>query len=173
MNTDLISKLLDLKARQESGEHMRCPRCGNDTMKMRLHTNALSRHADVYICDSCGTNEAMLDFMNNPLPLSEWACFKVKRPPSDLEALGAREATERLNAQQIPYLSELFLRWVDDTENTDFEVYRREAFENCPGLYDLWLNPFRAAFVTRNHVLYARFRKVDGKVQVAIDRVNK
>ena len=68
--------LLDLKARQQTGEHMPCPRCGMDTMKPALHTNALSRHADLYICDKCGTAEALLDFMNNPLPLSCWAAMR-------------------------------------------------------------------------------------------------
>ena len=62
--------LLDLKARQQAGEHMPCPRCGKDTMKPELHTNALSRHADLYICDSCGTAEALLDFMKQELPLT-------------------------------------------------------------------------------------------------------
>ena len=53
--TDRIGKALgDLKARQEAGEHMLCPRCGRDTMKENIHTNALSRHADIYLCDACG-----------------------------------------------------------------------------------------------------------------------
>ena len=47
-------RLLDLKARQEAGEHMMCPRCGRDAMKAPVHTNALSRTADVYVCDACG-----------------------------------------------------------------------------------------------------------------------
>ena len=42
--TDRIRKALgDLKAWQDSGEHMPCPRCGRNTMKERVHTNALSR----------------------------------------------------------------------------------------------------------------------------------
>ena len=47
--------LLDLKARQQAGEHMPCPRCGKDNMKPDLYTNALSRHAVLFICDQCGT----------------------------------------------------------------------------------------------------------------------
>jgi predicted RNA-binding Zn-ribbon protein involved in translation (DUF1610 family) len=71
MSKNIQEALLDLKARQEAGEKMPCPRCGRDTMKPDLHTNALSRHADgIYVCDDCGTAEAMLDFMRNPLPLS-------------------------------------------------------------------------------------------------------
>lgn len=57
---------------QTDGIHF-CPRCGRMTVKDRLHTNAWSRHADVYICDECGTDEAMRDFARCVLPLSEWA----------------------------------------------------------------------------------------------------
>ena len=75
--TDRIRRALgDLKARQSAGEHMPCPRCGQDTMKENIHTNALSRHADVYICDACRTEEALLKFMSNPLPVTEWACLR-------------------------------------------------------------------------------------------------
>ena len=74
MSKNIQEALLDLKARQEAGEKMLCPRCGRDTMKPDLHTHALSRHADgIYVCDDCGTAEAMLDFMRNPLPLECWA----------------------------------------------------------------------------------------------------
>ena len=67
MNKRHESALADLKARQLAGEHMPCPRCGSFSMKPALHTNALSRHADIYVCDGCSTEEAMLVFMNNPL----------------------------------------------------------------------------------------------------------
>ena len=60
MNKRHESVLADLKARQLAGEHMPCPRCGSFTMKPDLHTNALSRHADIYVCDGCGTEEALL-----------------------------------------------------------------------------------------------------------------
>ena len=59
--TDIQKALADLKARQEAGEHMPCPRCGRDTMKPALYTNALSRVADgIMVCDDCGTQEALL-----------------------------------------------------------------------------------------------------------------
>ena len=51
MTERMERKLLDLKARQQDGEHMPCPRCGEDRMKEPVHTNALSRMADVYVCD--------------------------------------------------------------------------------------------------------------------------
>ena len=46
MNEHIERALADLRARQAAGEWMPCPRCGRDTLKPALHTNALSRHAD-------------------------------------------------------------------------------------------------------------------------------
>ena len=57
---------------QTDGIHF-CPRCGRMTIKEKLHTNALSRYAEVYICDACGTDEALRDYVLDPLPLTEWA----------------------------------------------------------------------------------------------------
>ena len=49
-------RMAQIKAAQEAGVHTRCPRCGEDTMKLgdRLCTNALSRQYDIMICDLCG-----------------------------------------------------------------------------------------------------------------------
>ena len=69
---------LDLKAHQQSSSYRLCPRCGRDTMKQPLHSNALSRHVDVYICDACGTEESILDYMHAQLPLISWAAFLQK-----------------------------------------------------------------------------------------------
>lgn len=56
-----------------------CPRCGNMTVKTQLHTNAWSRHANVYICDACGMDEAIRDWQHDPLPLKEWAIAKFPK----------------------------------------------------------------------------------------------
>ncbi|MBQ9256036.1 MAG: gamma-glutamylcyclotransferase [Acidaminococcaceae bacterium] len=50
-----------------------CPRCGRPNMKPSTATNALSRHANVYICDECGMDEALRDFTGKAIPLTEWA----------------------------------------------------------------------------------------------------
>ncbi len=54
-----------------------CPRCGRMSVKERLHTNAWSRHADVYVCDACGTDEAIRDWKGVPLPLRYWAVAQL------------------------------------------------------------------------------------------------
>jgi predicted RNA-binding Zn-ribbon protein involved in translation (DUF1610 family) len=67
---------------QTDGDHY-CPRCGKFTVKDRLHTNALSRHAKVYICDQCGTDEALRDFTQCVLPLEQWAIVQQERQEVD------------------------------------------------------------------------------------------
>ena len=54
-----------------------CPRCGRWTMKERTHTNALSRSADVYICDECGTDEAIRAMNGRTIPLTDWSLIQV------------------------------------------------------------------------------------------------
>jgi len=49
-----------------------CPRCGQVNMKPRIHTNAMSRVADIYVCDDCGTDEALRNWANIPLPIEDW-----------------------------------------------------------------------------------------------------
>ena len=54
-----------------------CPRCGRFTVKNKLHTNALSRHVHVYICDACGMDEALREICRDDLPLRDWAVAKL------------------------------------------------------------------------------------------------
>ena len=76
MEQHIKQTLDDLKVRQDAGEQMPCPRCGADAMDDNPVRNALSRQADISVCDACGTNEAIRAFSGNPLPLCEWACMR-------------------------------------------------------------------------------------------------
>ncbi len=168
--TDRIRKALDdLKARRDAGEHMPCPRCGQNNMKANIHTNALSRHADIYICDECRTEEALLKFMRNPLPLREWACFRPTLQPSDLRMLPAEEVWEHVQDEQLPFLMKLYERWQDEQEYEDFADYRASAFENCLGLTQLWERPFRAEYAAADGKLVLLFRLTDVGIEVAAD----
>ena len=168
--TDRIRIALgDLKARQDSGEHMPCPRCGRNTMKERVHTNALSRHANIYICDACGTEEAMLKFMHNPLPMCEWAYFRLKQKASDFKTLPAEQIWKRVQDAQLSFLMNLYERWQDEHEYEDFNDYRADAFESCPGLTALWAQPFRAEYAAADGTLVLRFRFSDEGIEVAAD----
>lgn len=67
-----------LKERQESltadDPPLLCPRCGQKKLNLKMVKNALSRHEDIYICSSCGTEEALADCCHlPPFPLHSWA----------------------------------------------------------------------------------------------------
>ena len=62
-------------------ESTMCPRCAQLTMRAPLASNALSRttraegDTPVYVCSSCGTGEAMEEFINGhngATPQKEW-----------------------------------------------------------------------------------------------------
>ena len=55
-----------------------CLRCGKPLSPV-LAYNALSRYADVHICDACGTDEAIRDAMCMPMRLVEWDAVKQQR----------------------------------------------------------------------------------------------
>lgn len=63
--------------KQKVGDFFDCPRCGR-AMDSKLSQNAFSRRADVYVCSSCGTLEAMEDAPCPPfdkvpkMPLEDW-----------------------------------------------------------------------------------------------------
>ena len=171
MSESLKEALLDLKARQLTGEHMACPRCGKDSLNPSIHRNAASRHADIYVCDDCGTAEALLDMMRSPLPLAQWACFTAERPHVDFGALPGAVVWERLQKDQIPYLIRLFERWQDARAHGDFEACRLAAYRDCEGLTALWSQPFQAAYKVADGQLLIRFRTGETGTEVAYDLI--
>ena len=61
-----------LKPIQSDGNPHPCPRCGLRAAHTR---SAISREADIYICDECGTDEALRAAANlAPLPFDYWNC---------------------------------------------------------------------------------------------------
>ncbi len=170
MTDEMKKALLDLRARQESGEHMPCPRCGRDTIKPQLHTNALSRHADgIYVCDECGTSEAMLDFMNNPLPTEDWAIFNPQEHSMDFQDVPGEGAWTQIQKEQAQILTELFQRWQAENAGADFKAYRREAMRRCPGLSFLFDKPFSAVYKVAEGDLILRFKNTDEGVMISRD----
>lgn len=170
MNKRIESALANLRARQNTGEWMPCPRCGRDTLKPAIHTNALSRHAEgIYVCDECGTAEAMLDFMNNPMPTESWAVFSAPKPESDLKALTGTEVWKRIGMTHGPVLIDLYKRWMREAPGASFTPYRWEAFKKCPGLTEIWEQPFQAKYTVADGELILRLRNTDGGVEIAAD----
>ncbi len=74
----LKDKLNALGAEQKSGDLI-CPRCGCPEMNPVLHRNALSRRANIFICDECGMEEAIHDWTGEPDKLADWYILRRKR----------------------------------------------------------------------------------------------
>ena len=170
--TDVQKALADLKARQEAGEHMPCPRCGRDTMKPALYTNALSRVADgIMVCDDCGTQEALLAFMQNPMPVDEWAFLNPDLPSVDFKDLPGKAVWEQIRMDHGPALISIFKRWTQEQPGADFKPNRREAMKRCPGLTQIWEQPFQAMYEVADGQLIMRFRNTEEGVELTADLI--
>ena len=143
MTERMKQALLDLKEKQEKGLYTLCPRCGWDTMKPDLYTNALSRQADLMCCDSCGSEEAILAFMNKPYSLYQWAAFQPKKPASDFRDRPGKEVWAIICDRQAITISNLYRRF---RRGEDPEEIRFLAHEQCPGLIDLWTEPYHMKY---------------------------
>lgn len=168
---EIDRRLLDLKARQDDGEKMPCPRCGRNTIKSPLTHNALSRYADLYVCDECGMTEAMLDMMRNPLPLDQWAVFRNTGPELDFKALSMQEVVGRVLGGYTDELLRLHSAWIHRTEGRVFEIYREQALKAFNGMVDLWENPFCAVYQARDGQVLVRLRWDGNKSEIAVDTI--
>lgn len=74
---EVFATYLDVQdAAAEMAQVLPCPRCGKLTMKMRLHSNALSRQIPgITICDQCGTEEALDAMAGKPKDAHESSPF--------------------------------------------------------------------------------------------------
>lgn len=164
-------RLLDFKAAQMAGTYTLCPRCGCDTMKPDLYTNALSRMGDIMVCDTCGVDEAKLAFMQAPGTLASWACMQPLRPDTDFKHTLGKDAWRYIQNEQASYLVKLYERWLARDADTDLEALRLDAYETCEGLTTLWFEPFQANYEVADGTLVIRFRKNEQGVQLAADVV--
>lgn len=70
----LAHLLIDKFAKVQRSGFFPCPRCGKYRMSDPIR-NALSRYANIQVCEVCGMDEAVRDFAVDPIPLREWAIF--------------------------------------------------------------------------------------------------
>ena len=164
MTKEQHQTLLNLKVQQQN-EHLPCPRCGKDTMADNVNRNALSRHADIMICNACGTSEALLAVKGEQLPIDEWACMK---PPVDYKTLSQDKIWEDLQGSQMRCLCYLYDRWQDESQYEDFKEFQEIAHSVCRGLIRLEPDPFRAVFDSVDGEFILRFeRDEDGITAIA------
>ena len=74
MNENEVKALIERFAKKQQEGRFACPRCGKMSMDTESVTrNALSRRATIYICNACGTQEALEDMMGSCSLLTAWA----------------------------------------------------------------------------------------------------
>ncbi len=156
---EIKKRLADLKAKQEKGEYTLCPRCGRDTMKPKLYTNALSRLADIMICDECGQAEALLAVMNNEGTIYKWAALQPVCPKHNFKKLPCEKVLTKVGKEQEAMLYALEEECQD---LSNYEEIRYKAFQQLQGLKEFWPRPFTVEY-------YA----ADGAVNFSIKRTAK
>jgi uncharacterized protein with PIN domain len=72
LSKSIIMTYAEIQKKSKDDDCAVCPRCGIARMKPGLTRNALSRHADIYVCDICGTDEAVRIYSNHILPFEDW-----------------------------------------------------------------------------------------------------
>ena len=81
LTTIILSIYKEIQAKAEyedcTDNPIPCPRCGHTRMSPKITRNALSRHADIQICDTCGTDEAICIATDIVMPLSSWWITKA------------------------------------------------------------------------------------------------
>lgn len=166
--TKIEQRLADLKALQEQGKTNLCPRCGRPTMKEHLYINALSRVADIQICDHCGVDEAKLAWMGQQTSLYGWAMLQPTRPEGDFRAMDADKAMVTILAAQTQLLTELFKR--SETDEAP-DAIRFDAFEQLQGLRELWAKPFEARYSALDGEVVVQLKRQDEGILIAADIV--
>ncbi len=68
----LYSEMQQNKQYNSTTNPLPCPRCGRPLMSTNPMKNALSRHADIQVCDMCGNDEAMMIVAGAPVPIFDW-----------------------------------------------------------------------------------------------------
>lgn len=77
MTEEQAKVLIENFAKKQQDGYFACPRCGRMTMNTEsVMRNALSRLATVYVCDTCGMQEAVEDMVDSRTPLIAWAITK-------------------------------------------------------------------------------------------------
>jgi hypothetical protein len=118
-------------------------------------------------------SEAKLAFMGNPMPLTQWACFKPRRPDGDFKAVTGEEAWREIQETQLDYLKDVFTAWINGDTQNHFAEQRIDVKERCKGLKEIWEQPFMVTYDVRDGELVLRFRMNDGRIEVAHDVTGK
>ena len=76
-----------------------------------------------------------------------------------------------IRAEHIPRLIRVFQKW--RAGSVDFSALRSEAFRECPGLTQIWEQPFQALYQVADGEIVVRFREKNSAVEFVTDFLKK
>lgn len=131
----MVNKIIDNWQKvQQDGVMLPCPRCGSLKMREYLISNPLSRRCDLYICPSCGNDEALEDIPYSrsaevefdKLPFEAWFVCRsiysqsnVVRKGKGFEVVATHPiliTTENIDDIMVSALESGISYWADDAE---------------------------------------------------------
>ena len=90
-----------------------------------------------------------------------------------LDLKARQEAGEKMpcpRCEHVPRLIRIFQQW---KAGADFKALRITAMKECPGLTQIWDEPFQALYTVANGEIVIRFRQNNDAVEVAADHLTK
>lgn len=152
---------------QDAGCILPCPRCGKMTMNHRVENNALSRKADIYICEKCGAAEALAEFNKKAKDESFDSWFIAEK------VFNLNPYTRKPISKNIEFTAEvpitLTMQDIDDIMSTalDYITYWCKRVEVGEGTY---LGEYASDQISRNGTLVFYDAESEDKWMLTLDR---
>lgn len=110
---------------QQLGQIGACPRCGFRPMNPKLMLNSLSRYADVYICEACGMEEAVLAAsQEEPIPFPKWSLFQKHEQDAPVRDTFVNAVPDVREAKITKQLYALGLALDRECQENDCRLYK-------------------------------------------------
>ena len=88
---------------------------------------------------------------------------------NEYKALANAIIEQAIRMEHGPILIDIFKRWTQEAPGASFTPYRWEAFKRCPGLTEIWEQPFQAKYSVADGELILRLRHTEEGVEIAAD----
>ena len=103
--------------------------------------------------------------------IRDFVVINLKRAGYDVTDVNCgEEALKTIKDEHVPRLIRIFQQW---KAGADFKALRITAMKECPGLTQIWEEPFQALYTVADGEIVIRFRENNDAVEVAADHLTK
>lgn len=129
-------KLIDVFSYKQKHVWCCCPRCGCDRMNRDVARNAVSRRADIMVCDICGGVEAVEDAtVIQPLPVNKWELFEHPERFFQLHKDYFNYYFTFGSSESFPFQNSYLIVEAFDKQHA-IEMFRKQFPDRTPGVYN-------------------------------------